>query len=107
MSAPQEISMLRITDDAGEQLIAACVSGDAADLLCIGQQDSWAEDCRPITSVIISVSGAIQITDPADVAAVSAWLGAAATWLRITMLESELSHEEDDEGQDEKEEDDE
>lgn len=93
--------MLRVTDDVGEQLIAACVSADAADLLCIGQQDTWAEDCRPITSVILSVSSAIQITDPADLAAVSAWLAAAATWLRICMLESEDSEEEEEEEGDE------
>lgn len=83
MSKREDVSMMRLTDDAGSQLLAACVTDGSCDLLCVGEPESFAENCRPVTSVIIDVNAAIQITDPNDLDAMSAWIAAASIWLRM------------------------
>jgi hypothetical protein len=86
-----EISLLRVTDDAGHQLACACVPAGAGDRVCIGEPDSWLENCRPVTSVIFDCSGAVQITDARDISALAAWLSAAAVWLKTVQLTEEQS----------------
>lgn len=83
MGKREDVSMMRLTDEAGSQLLAACVSAGSCDLICVGEPDSFAENCRPVTSVIIDVSAALQITDPHDLDAMSAWISAASLWLRM------------------------
>lgn len=84
-----EVSMLRITDSAGAQAVVACVPSTAKEFMSIGEPESWTENCRPVTSVIIDVSGAIQLTDSKDVATMAAWLSAASVWLRTRQLTEE------------------
>lgn len=86
MSKKEDISMIRLTDDSGEQFVAACVSEGSCGLLSLGEADSWTEHCRPITSVIIDASAALQVTDPRDLESLSAWLSAAAMWLRVALV---------------------
>lgn len=86
MGKMDEVSMLRATDDAGIQVVIACVPEGAKEFMSIGDPESWTENCRPVTSVIIDSSGAAQLTDHKDVAALSAWLSAAAVWLRERQL---------------------
>ena len=86
MSPIDDVSMVRVTDEAGSQMVIACVPGTAKDLVCIGQDESWTANCKPITSVIFDVSGAVQLTDHRDVAALSGWLSAAAVWLKSRQL---------------------
>jgi hypothetical protein len=74
--------MVRVSDEAGAQMVIACVPGSAKDLVCIGQDDSWTANCKPVTSVIFDVSVAVQLTNHRDVAALSGWLSAAAVWLK-------------------------
>lgn len=95
MSTTQSVSLLRVTDDAGEQLVLACVPSGSAGLVCMGEQDSWTESCRPVTSVVVDVSGVVQLTNAQDVAALSAWLGAASVWLKTIQLEEEADDERD------------
>ena len=87
MSDRQAVSILRVTDDAGAQLVAACVPHGSEDLLCYGEADSWTESCRPITSVVIDASAILQLTNPKDLYSLSAWLGAAGTWLKVMQIE--------------------
>ena len=61
----------------------------------MGEQDSWTESCRPVTSVVVDVSGVVQLTNAQDVAALSAWLGAASVWLKTIQLEEEADDERD------------
>lgn len=89
--------MLRLTDDAGEQFVAACVSEGSAGLLSFGEEDSWTEHCKPVTSVIIDSSSAVQLTDPKDLESLSAWIAAAAMWLRVaTEKDARTEHEDPD-----------
>jgi hypothetical protein len=81
-----EVSMLRVTDDSGAQAVVACVPESAKEFMSIGDSDSWTEHCLPITSVILDVSGAVQLTDHKDVSALAAWLSAASVWLRERQL---------------------
>lgn len=83
MGKREDVSMMRLTDEAGSQLLAACVSSGSCDLICVGEPDSFAASCKPVTSVIIDVSAAIQITDPLDLDAMAAWISAASIWLRM------------------------
>jgi hypothetical protein len=96
MSTAQSVSLIRVTDDTGVQLVFACVPQGSSGLVCVGEQDSWTEECKPITSVIADMSGVIQLTNAKDVAALSAWLGAAAVWLKTVQLEEDLDDERDD-----------
>jgi hypothetical protein len=89
MAEFDEVSMLRVTDDAGAQVVIACIPQNAKEFMSIGEPDSWTEHCRPITSVIIDVAGAIQLTDSKDVSAMAAWLSAASVWLRTRQLTEE------------------
>jgi hypothetical protein len=89
MAEFDEVSMLRVTDESGAQVVVACVPENAKEFLSIGEPESWTEHCRPITSVIIDVSGAIQLTNSKDVSAIAAWLSAAAVWLRTRQLTEE------------------
>ncbi|NDE15611.1 hypothetical protein EBZ80_11845 [bacterium] len=86
MATFDEVSMLRVTDDFGHQVVVGCVPGSGSEFMGVGEDGSWAEHCRPITSVIIDVSGAVQLTNHKDVASMAAWLSAAAVWLRTRQL---------------------
>lgn len=81
--------MLRVTDDAGQQLVFACMTAGSSEYLSVGEHDSWLENCRSITSVVADCSGAIQLTDPRDISALAAWLSAAAIWLKTVQLTEE------------------
>jgi hypothetical protein len=82
----EEISMLRVTDGKGDQLVLACFPAGAEDLISVGEEDSWTEDCQPITSVIITASDTLQLTNPKDISALAAWLSAASIWLKTRQL---------------------
>lgn len=87
MTNRQSVSLVRITDVSGAQLVMACVPEGSADLVCMGEEDSWTETCLPVTSVVIDLNGIVQLTDSRDVAALSAWLGAASVWLKMLQME--------------------
>jgi hypothetical protein len=93
MSDAQAVSLLRVTDDAGSQFVAACVPAGSASLVAVGEDESWTESCRPVTSVLLDVNGIVQLTDSRDISAVSAWLAAAAVWLREMQLDEEAEEE--------------
>lgn len=95
MSTAQSVSLLRVTAADGEQMVLACVPEGSGSLVCMGESESWAETCRPVTSILVDVSGVVQLTNPKDVSALSAWLGAAAIWLKTLQLEEELGDERD------------
>jgi hypothetical protein len=95
MSGTQSISLLRLTDEEGEQMVFACVPKGSTSLVCMGEEDSWTETCKPVTSVIVDVSGVLQITNSQDLAALSAWLGAASVWLKTIQIEEEADDERD------------
>lgn len=78
--------MLRVTDEFGAQVVIGCIPDSAHEFMGVGEQDSWAETCQPITSVILDVNGAVQLTNHKDVASMAAWLSAAAVWLRTRQL---------------------
>lgn len=67
-------------------MVVACVPGTAKDLVCIGQDESWTANCKPVTSVIFDVSAAVQLTNHRDISALSGWLSAAAVWLKSRQL---------------------
>lgn len=83
MGKREDVSMMRLTDEAGQQFVAACVGAGSCDLLCIGEPDSWTEGCDAVTSIVFNTSGTLQLTDPKDLDAMSAWIAAAAIWLRM------------------------
>ena len=95
MATAQSVSLLRVTDAAGEQLVCACVPAGSEGLVCMGEPDSWTQFCRPATSVVIDLSGVVQLTNAKDVFALSAWLGAAGVWLRTLQLEEDCDNERD------------
>lgn len=86
MATFDEVSMLRVTDDFGAQVVVGCIPDSGSEFMGVGEQGSWAEDCKPVTSVIIDVNGAVQLTNHKDVASMAAWLSAAAVWLRTRQL---------------------
>jgi len=85
-SSMDEISMLRITDGKGDQLVLACFPAGAEELIAVGEEDSWAEECEPITSVLITTSDTVQLTNAKDISALAAWLSAASVWLKTRQL---------------------
>lgn len=95
MGTQESVSLLRLTDEAGEQLVFACVAAGSVGLVCMGEEDSWTASCRPMTSIIVDGSGVVQLTNANDVAALSAWLGAASVWLKTLQLEEEADDERD------------
>jgi hypothetical protein len=89
MAEIDDVSMIRITDSAGAQAVIACVPSRAKEFMSIGEPESWTENCKPVTSVIVDVSGAVQLTDADDVSALAAWLSAASVWLKTKQLTEE------------------
>lgn len=85
-SSMEEISMLRVTDGKGDQMVLACFPAGAEDLIAVGDEDSWAENCAPITSLLITVSDTMQFTNSKDISALAAWLSAASVWLKSRQL---------------------
>jgi len=85
-----QVAILRVTSSSGEQLVACCSPAAASHLVCVGEQDTWLSDCVPMTSVYLDATGAVQLTDPDDVAAIATWLAAAAVWLKSQRMEEGL-----------------
>lgn len=56
-------------------------------MLCIGDEEG--NDLRKASGIIIDTTAPIQITNVKDAYALSAWLSAAAVWLRMQELGSE------------------
>jgi hypothetical protein len=82
MERMDELSLLRVTDSSGAQMVVACVPESGSEFVSVGEPDSWTEHCRPVTSVLIDTTRILQLTSPSDVASLAAWLSAAAVWLR-------------------------
>lgn len=95
MERADEIQMLRLADDMGSLLVAACIPRNARDIVQVGAYEQWAE-LEHSTSVVIDTSSIIQVTDPSTISALAAWLSAAAAWLKIQQLRDQSEGEGDD-----------
>jgi hypothetical protein len=77
-----DIQMLRVKDDGGAYLVAIAVSQGSRGLVQVGSQLEW-EECEDVTSVLFDSTGLVQVTDPAVLYAVAAWVNSAAVWLSL------------------------
>lgn len=80
------VSMIRLTDESGSQVVAACVPQEGFGPLGVEDPEGWLHGCIELDSIILDTSGVVQITDSRDATALSAWLSAAAIWLRVREL---------------------
>lgn len=81
------ISMLRLIDQSGEQMVCCCVDKGAPAVLAIGNDT---DDATPAQGIVIDTTAPIQITSVKDAQALSAWLAAAAVWLRVRELNEDI-----------------
>lgn len=90
MKTKDDVALLRVTGTHGGKAVVACVAGSPIGLPGIDDH-AFQCDCSDEPSVVMHCPTALQLTDPADVSALAAWLSAAAVWLQIQILEKEAT----------------
>lgn len=85
------VSLLRVRDSSGTSAVAACLNGDIDGVMGLGEPEGWLSVCHDEPSVILDTDDVVQLTNPADVRALAAWLSAAAVWLQVQLLEEKHS----------------
>lgn len=85
------VSILRLSDEYGEQFVCCCAPDGASASICIGDPDGSISP--PLTGIVLDTSGPVLITNVRDATALAAWLSSAAVWLRVQELEGKLNGE--------------
>lgn len=61
-------------------MVCCCAATEGQAILCIGDPET--RDLRQANGIIIDTTGPVEITNTKEAYALSAWMSAAAVWLR-------------------------